>query len=71
MSEEFFLNNEMPERTRKNFMDVALSTRMCRACHEFFFVSISVFRCKKTVTQLYWRITMSHATLAMPGHVFS
>ena len=38
VSEEFFLNNEMPERTRRNFMEVAFSARMCCACLEIFCV---------------------------------
>jgi hypothetical protein len=36
VGEEFFLNNEMPERTRKNFMEVAFSARTSRIFHEIF-----------------------------------
>ena len=35
MTEAFFYN-EKHERTRKNFMEVAFSVRMCRAYHEIF-----------------------------------
>jgi len=49
VSEKFFLNNEMPEKTRKNFMETAFSAQMRRDCHEIFscpLVSLVV----KTVT---------------------
>jgi hypothetical protein len=36
VGEKFFLNNEMPERTRKNFMEMALSARTSRIFHEIF-----------------------------------
>ena len=38
-------------------MEVALSARMCCACHEIFSCPFVFLVVKKIVTQLYWRIT--------------
>jgi hypothetical protein len=37
---------------RKNFMEVAFSARMCRACHEIFSCPLVSLVVKKTVIQL-------------------
>jgi len=36
VGKKLFLNNEMPERTRKNFMEMAFSARISRIFHEIF-----------------------------------
>ncbi|MDD3954611.1 MAG: hypothetical protein PHY82_11925, partial [Lentisphaeria bacterium] len=36
VTEEFFLNNEKHETTRKNFMEAALTASMRRTSHEIF-----------------------------------
>jgi hypothetical protein len=41
----------MPERTRKNFMEVAFSARTSRIFHEIFSCPLVFLVVKKTVTQ--------------------
>jgi len=50
-TEEFFLNNEKHETIRKNFMEEALTARMCRTSHEFF---SCLFVVKKALRIKYW-----------------
>src|SRR5574344_657699 len=60
-TEKFFLNNEMHETTRKNFMEAALTVRIRRYLHEIFschFVSFVVkkYQCYPASLTHYRRI---------------